>query len=188
VNGGYCAASKMNENMKKRLSPAKSPLPKFQSDQEPLCCRCVGSIARDLSGQAVTRADEEDSRPPRPTKVSDLASLGPRTDRRGEAHRGGEVGRLPDATPDVDCRGDPPRSEARLTFRPIHRDPGRRRPCGRRERRVGLLLAGRLQSGNEYRNRHESVPLSAWIPFPARACHQLPAIQSGIKTGITLFP
>src|SRR5262249_27109174 len=83
--------------------------------RESLCCRCVGSIARDPSGQAFTRAGEEDSRPPRPRKVSDLASLGPRTDRCDEAHRGGEVGRLQDAAPDVDCRGDPPRSEARLT-------------------------------------------------------------------------
>ena len=92
--------------------------------REPLCCRCVGSIARDPSGQTVTGAGEEDSRPPRACKVSDLASLGPRTDCRGEAHRGGEVGRLPDATPDVDCRGDPPRSEARLTSSRPHRGSG----------------------------------------------------------------
>src|SRR5438105_15259891 len=73
--------------------------------REALCCTCVGSVTRDSSGQIVTRPGEEDSRPPCPRKVSDLPSLGPRTDRSGEAHRGGKVGRLPDATPDVDCRG-----------------------------------------------------------------------------------
>jgi hypothetical protein len=40
----------------------------------------------------------------------------PRTDSRRQAHRCGDVGRLPDATPDVDCRGNPPRSEARLAI------------------------------------------------------------------------
>jgi hypothetical protein len=64
-------------------------------------------------------------------QVSDFTSLGPRADRRGEAGRGCEVGGLPNATPDLDCRGDPARSEARAVSRAIsERRLATMRPCG----------------------------------------------------------
>src|ERR1019366_1949157 len=107
--------------MKKRLSLAKSPLPKIQSDQEAAeyfeshsVAGVWDQVGRGPSGQAVARVGQEDPRPARPCKVSDSTALGPRTDRRGETLRGCEVRRLPDSTPDVDRRGDPTRSEACL--------------------------------------------------------------------------
>ena len=111
--------------MKKRLSLAKSPLPKIQSDQEAAeyfeshsVAGVWDQVGRGPSGQAVARVGQEDPRPARPCKVSDSTALGPRTDRRGETHRGCEVRRLPDSTPDVDRRGDPTRSEACLASGP----------------------------------------------------------------------
>jgi hypothetical protein len=69
---------------KKKLPPAKSPLPKLKSDHDAAdyfeshsVGKCVGSIGGDSSAQAVARAGEEDSRPPRPGEVSDLAFAWP---------------------------------------------------------------------------------------------------------------
>ena len=76
----------------------------------------MGSVARGGSGQTVQGAGEEDSRSPRARKVSDLAAPGSRANRGGEADRGGEIGRLPDATSDVDRRGAPAGGEGRLRF------------------------------------------------------------------------
>src|SRR5438876_333512 len=116
-------------NMKKRLSPAKSPLPKFQSDEE---------AAEYFENHSVAgvwdQLHETHQAKPLPAlakKIRDRharakspISLRLAPEHRDEAHRGSEVRRLPDATPNVDCRGDPPGSEARLTSSRPHRGSG----------------------------------------------------------------
>jgi hypothetical protein len=107
--------------MKKKLSPARAPLPRFQSDQ------AAADYFESHSAASVwDRLPEAPPAKPLPAlakKIRDRHArlkspislrLAARTDRRGEAHSGGEIGRLPDATPDVDCRGDPPGRETRI--------------------------------------------------------------------------
>jgi hypothetical protein len=98
--------------MKKKLTPAKMPLPGFRSDKETTSYFQTHSVA-DVWSQLpeedpakVSKALEKSIRQRHAAAKSDLNSIGSRTDRRRQEDRCRQISRLPDPVANVDSRGD----------------------------------------------------------------------------------